>query len=251
MTFLLHPKARSNRGLIRNPTMPPVHSELDDNSATASFCVLSDPDNTKETYDLISPRRTVLRRCSVDFVGESTVIEIENADELEREQIWYTRDEYEIIKARNSLIVKMMQKGSFVENEEHTFRGLEHKLKDGFKQRRENKFSALNSVLAEQDRQYAIGRRDYRNIAQKYEEAVLNAKEFAFFLGIKDHEQSYAYQPPDPENPVMIDDDDCSVVSDLGSICSEDTVQKKLRLRGLFGGISFRKKGKMNRRASM
>ena len=196
--------------------MPPVAAELDDMSTNASFCVLNDVNTAKVTCDAIAPRRALSRSCSVDFVGESRVIEVEKPGEGEREHIWYTRDEYEIIKARNSLIVKMMQKGSFVENDEHSFRGLEHKLKSGFKQRRDNKFAALNSVLEEQDRQYAIGHRDYGNIAQKYEQAVMNAKECAFFLGIKDHEQSYAYQPSFPENPVVIDDDDCGqLIKDL------------------------------------
>ena len=227
--------------------MPPVASELDDISAAASFYVISD----KATIEQAPPRRTISRRRSVDFTGESTVIEVEKPDEIEREQIWYSRDEYDIIKARNSLIVKMTKKGNFVENEEHSFRGLEHKLKEGFKQRRDNKFAALNSVLEEQDRQYARGFKDYENIAHKYEQAVIDAKQLAFFLGIKDHEQSYAYQPPNLKNPVVLDDDDCSVVSDLASQCSEDTVQKKLRLKGLFSGISYRKKEKMHRRASM
>jgi len=130
--------------------MPPVlvSPELDDMSAAASFSVC-----TTETKPVLEsgspcpPRRTVSRRRSVDFVKPSAVVEIEKLNEEDRDQIWYSRDEYDIIKARNSLIVKMMKKGSFVENDEHSFRGLEHKLKEGFKQRRDNKFNALNCVL--------------------------------------------------------------------------------------------------------
>jgi len=238
--------------------MPPVavsQQELDDMSAAASFCVIHDikPEDMPTPCGGAAPapsRRTITRRRSVDFSGENKVIEFEKPEEEERENIWYSRDEYDIIKARNSLIVKMMKKGNFTENEEHSFRGLEHKLRDGFKQRRDNKFAALNSVLEEQDRQYARGLKDDSNIAQKYEEVVINAKQSAFYLGMKDHEQSLAYQPPTMENPED-DDSEASDISDLASQCSEDTQQKKMRLKSLFHHMSHRKKGQTSRRASM
>jgi len=82
----------------------------------------------------------------------------------------------------------------------------------------------------------------------------MTAKENAFFLGLKDHEQSLAYQQPVVVHDDDDDDDnDHSVVSDLASQCSEDTQTKKARLRGIFSGISQRKKEmmRMRRRASM
>lgn len=108
------------------------------------------------------------------------------------------------------------------------------------------------TLQEEQDRQYARGLKDDSNIAQKYERVAMTAKENAFFLGLKDHEQSLVYQP------VVVhgdgdDNDDYSAVSDLASQCSEDTQTKKARLRGIFSGISQRKKEmmRMRRRASM
>lgn len=113
-----------------------------------------------------------------------------------------------------------------------------------------NPFSTLQE---EQDRQYARGLKDDSNIAQKYERVAMSAKENAFFLGLKDHEQSQSYQQPEVVHDGDDDDNDHSVVSDLASQCSEDTQTKKARLRGIFSGISQRKKEKMRmrRRASM
>ena len=131
--------------------MPPVLAspEHDDASAAASFCVYG-IDFTKPA-DVVEektpPRPRITRQRSVDFTEDSTIVEIEKLDAIERDRVWYSKDEYDIIKSRNSLIVKMMKKGNFTENDEHSFRGLEHKLRDGFKQRRDNKFSALNCVL--------------------------------------------------------------------------------------------------------
>jgi hypothetical protein len=117
----------------------------------------------------------------------------EGYTEEEQEEVWYNRDEYDIIKARNALIVQMMKGGTFEESEEHTFRGLEHKLKEGYKKRRANKFNALNAVLEEQDSQYAKGRTDPDSIAEAYRLVSLDAKEKAFLLGSRDAEDSYCF----------------------------------------------------------
>lgn len=132
---------------------------------------------------------------------------------------------------------------------EHSFRGLEHKLQSGFKQRSANKYNALNAVLEEQDRQYARGRVDDENIAQKYHRAAMNARELAFYLGLKDAEK----RDGPPKRDVYVDNDDMSSVSDLDSTQgSENTDQKKTRIARLFRNISQMKKDKKGgRRASM
>jgi hypothetical protein len=137
----------------------------------------------------------IRRRHNVDFVPDSQVrvIEFEANDEMCKESVWYSRDEYDIIKARNQLIVKMMKTGHFRESEDHTIRGLEHKLKEGFRARRENKFNALNAVLEEQDRQIARGNVDAVVIAEKYRQVCFDAAETAGILAMKDFEESYCY----------------------------------------------------------
>lgn len=236
---------------------------MSDELSTASFSV----------RDEAKPQTSgkMRRRHSVDFAGGERlhkVVEYEGVDEEERGEVWYQREEYDIIKSRNSLIVKMMKAGSFEESEEHTFRGLEHKLKEGFKIRRNNKFNALNAVLEEQDRQYDRGQVDQEVIAKAYRRVSLNAKESAFVLATCDAQESYCY---DGSNPVSRrrslgdrlededdDDNDEDVAdgddeTDMDTICSEDSKKKKTRLRRLFGGVSRSRKegGMMNRRGSL
>jgi hypothetical protein len=233
--------------------MPPV-AGVDDMSTTVSvnghvFSVEGNiPDDIKaEDIRPATPKRRP-RRHSVNFVTESKVIEFDKADEKVKQDIWYSRDEYEIIRARNSLIVKMMKTGSFEENDEHSFRGLEHKLKEGCKQRLANKYKALNAVLEEQDRQYGRGRVDDEYIAKKYRSAAMSAREFAFYLGLKDAERSLG---DPPKRDVYVNTDDTSTISDLDTQSSENTEQKKNRIVGLFRSISKMKSDKSRRRASL
>jgi hypothetical protein len=211
--------------------MPPSYVLTDDASGSSSF-VLSErtsPLHKSSSSSLSttgSPKKSkkVLRRRSVDFapaspssdmisssddagsnekkpstttgacpVPQTSVYEYDGPTEDEQVEVWYSRDEYDIIKARNNLIIKMMKGGTFKESDEHTFRGLEHKLKDGFKRRRANKFNALNAVLEEQDTQFAKGRADPDSIAEAYRLVALSAKETAFMLGSRDAEESYCY----------------------------------------------------------
>lgn len=208
--------------------MPPSYVLTDEASASSSF-VLSERTaplhKSSSSLSTGSPKKSkkVLRRRSVDFVlspgvdstpgdagttdqknlqpsstsptacPKASVYEYDGPTEEEQVEVWYSRDEYDIIKARNNLIIKMMKGGTFKESDEHTFRGLEHKLKDGFKRRRANKFNALNAVLEEQDTQFAKGRADPDSIAEAYRLVSLGAKETAFLLGSRDAEESYCF----------------------------------------------------------
>jgi hypothetical protein len=223
-------------------TMPSTF--VDDYSA-ASFSV-TDHDHTKPASCLSKKGMPMRRRHSITF-GEDNVFEIDRNDDVSHEEIWYSKEEYDIIKARNKLLVKMKKNGKFEESEEHSFRGLEHKLKEGSERRRSFKFDALNAVLEEQDRQYAKGLRDAENIAQRYQESVSAAQETAISTAQRDAEAAF-------DGKMILDmynDDDASVVSDLCTLSSDDTTHKRLRLRSLFQGISHMKTRQSSRRASM
>jgi hypothetical protein len=228
---------------------------MDDNvSVVSSLEDINSKPGDDGSFSKPDPRRgrRVPRRHSVDFVPQSQVIEIDPPEEEQKTDIWYTRDEYDIIKARNSLIVKMMKTGNFEESDEHSFRGLEHKLKDGNKQRRNHKFDALNAVLEEQDKQYAREGRiiDLENIAKKYERATSHAREIALVFGEKDAEEA-GFRKEEDESEIIVDKDDISVVSDIDSVFTENTEQKKNRISKLFVSISEMKRNKARRRASM
>jgi hypothetical protein len=161
--------------------MPPSIPLCDDTSIASSFSVM---ESKPHSSNLSSSQR-------VEFASNHSIQIFDKAEDDVRREIWYTQEEYDIIKARNSLIVKMMKAGSFDESEDHSFRGLEHKLKDGYKQRKANKLNGLNSVLEEQDRQYAKKVKNEALLADIYRRVTQNARESAFILGLKDSEQSF------------------------------------------------------------
>uniref|UniRef100_A0A7S3P8S8 Uncharacterized protein n=1 Tax=Amphora coffeiformis TaxID=265554 RepID=A0A7S3P8S8_9STRA len=244
-------------------------------TATSSFSVK----DGKLVQHPPAPRR-VSRRHSVGFKPDTEmqqVIEFDMHDEEMALRMWYSRDEYDIIKARNSLIVKMMKTGHFKESEEHTFRGLEHKLKEGFRQRRANKFNGLNAVLEEQDRQYAKGITIPEAIAEKYGRISIQASETAFVMARRDFENSYCYsgKPVGSQLAAAISTTDESKSRDdvdshhhqyhrQGYIVDDDTIasedsnnssasKTRKKISGLFNAVSMakRKEGKMFRRSSM
>lgn len=227
-------------------TMPPIAVVTDDHSTNSSFSV--------KDSSLVKPTIIRINRSTVDFEDEPVVHEFEGIDDDNFADVWYCREDFDIIRSRNSLIVKMMKAGSFEESEEHSFRGLEHKLKAGFKQRRENKFNALNAVLEEQDRQFHRGLNNPDAIAQIYMQAALLAKESAYMLAIRDVEESYSFRGH-PVRPDMLGDfiqngnaqtedgDDETVVeddTDMDTVCSESSKKKKKksRFRRLFSKSS-------------
>jgi hypothetical protein len=226
----------------------PQHDEL----SSSSFSVrdAKKPQNT-------GTKPKMRRRHSVDFVGGHKVLEIDKPEEEIKQDIWYNREEYDIIKARNSLIVKMMKTGSFRESDEHTFRGLEHKLKDGFKQRRSNKFAALNAVLEEQDRQMSRSTSNPDVIAEAYRRVSLNARETAFAIGLRDTEESMTFI----ERPVgditgktinvdPSENEDEEDLTDIDTACSEESTAKRNRLRRLFSTVSRKREVRMGQRMS-
>jgi hypothetical protein len=234
---------------FNRPLVMTVHDEL----SSSSFSVkdFKKPEDT-------GTRPKMRRRHSVDFTSGHKVLEIDKPDQELKEEIWYSREEYDIIKARNSLIVKMMKTGSFRESDEHTFRGLEHKLKDGFKQRRSNKFAALNAVLEEQDRQMNRSLTKPDVIAEAYRRVSLNARETAFAIGLKDTEQSLVFEERAigeiTGKTISVDpseNDDEDELTDIETVCTEESTAKKNRLRRLFSNVSRKRDTRMSRRSSM
>lgn len=140
----------------------------------------------------------------------------------------------------------MVKCGKFEESDEDSFRGLERRIKSkGRRDLLDVKFNALNAVLEEQDRQYVRGKKNEHRMASKYEKQAEVAKGEAVLLALKDAEHVGG-------KPVLVvdDADDCSVLSDMDTIVSEDSYTRRLRLHELFSGLSERKKHKARRRAS-
>jgi hypothetical protein len=220
-------------------------------------------------------KNRVKRRHSVDFVSHAHIVEIEkvSSDESVKEEMWYSKEEYELIKTRNSLVVKMMKNGQFRESDEFSLRGLEHRLKPGMRERADHKFGGLNAVLIEQDRQYAKSGKisNLDSIAFKYTQASHDAKDSAVCNALLDAAASYCRVDGAPlvivtgvvgrgdDDHNDHNDDELSIVSDMESVMTEtvdsnahhDWGEKKLKLQAIFKTVAARKKDKTHRRASM
>lgn len=140
------------------------------------------------------------RRRSVDFSADIVTHEVEHMEDLPGEFIWYSKEEYDAIKGRNAQIVKLIKSGEFEENDDYSCRGLEHKLKEIFRQRRANKFNALNAVLEEQDRQInrGGGYSDPTLISAAYQTVTVRCAESAHTIACRDYRFSLNYNPDKP-----------------------------------------------------
>lgn len=122
----------------------------------------------------------------VGFVETVAVAEFRMYSPSMHENIWYSKDEYDMIKSRNSFIVSMVKQGAFKESEKHAFRGLEYKLREGYKQRKWNKITSIFAVLNEQEKQISQNTRNPEAIADVYRDATKIARESARINGEKD-----------------------------------------------------------------
>ena len=214
--------------------MPPV-AQLDDIS-TASFSVGGLSKDSSE-----GTGRRVQRRRSVGFSGEAVVVhEVDKVSNEIQHDVWFTKDEYDIIKARNSLIVKMKKAGQFKESEDHTFRGLEHKLKSGFKARRAAKYNALNAVLEAQEHQIRKGEDFPELIREAYLEIAKQARELALEIGEQDAFSARGVIPSPHANPACEEEtkeaSDCEPDNDDNTITSEASQMiRKRAIQRVFG----------------
>lgn len=191
------------------------------------------------------------RPCVIKFdTSINETHEVETLDELPVDSIWYTKEEYSVIKQYNAFIVRQVRSGQFIENEEHTSRSLEHKLKEVHRKRRDAKFAALNAILEEQERQMRRGKYDPETIAAAYADVSRPCHEDAHTRGVLDARQSINHGLFKMEYTTFADDDSKAQGDDT-SVCSSSTSgtnqserkKKKNRVRGFVK--------KMRRRASM
>jgi hypothetical protein len=136
------------------------------------------------------------RRC-VSFPNDDcgsnqlTVVHpIESLDdytEEEHTQTWFSRREYDDIKASYSyLIHRMRNKEQIAETEITSTRGLEGRSRAGAKARREVQTKSMVSVLAEQQRQRVEGRTDPEALAIVYRQFAYHSLQAAVNMGRRD-----------------------------------------------------------------
>jgi len=156
------------------------------------------PLDTKTTAIERDDLYRIRRPGCIYFSDDVVEHDIPTLDQLPIEAIWYCREEYDRIKSFNSAIVRMVKGGGFAESKEYSARGLEHKLKEVFRQRRANKFNALNAVLEEQDRQLNRGMYDADMISLAYRAITERCHAAAAVVALRDYENSLNYDPNKP-----------------------------------------------------
>jgi len=124
------------------------------------------------------------------------------------DSIWYTSKEYATMKQEYMVTLQLATIGYFFTrselDHEHCLRGLEHKTREGSQLRQEMKFTALISVLDEQERQLSC---QYYNheptntttvnaevLAHVYSQAVATkSRNMALIQGLKDEQEIHDY----------------------------------------------------------
>lgn len=131
------------------------------------------------------PRRTVT------FNQEVYVREIEHINDMDDDEvddIWYSRGDYKDMKAKYSITARMMARGWNIpeDDPEHCTRGLEYRTPEGSRARQLNKITSLTRVLDEQERQRITGIESDGALAEVYIRSSSHCREASLKLGLKD-----------------------------------------------------------------
>ena len=161
----------------------------DDESACSSEVSVISSSRKNLTLKRSKPPKKQLR---FNF-NRNQVFPIPHLDNLTDEQvsqIWFQSEEYAEIKSGYQLIIFRMESGEFVEDDEHTARGLEYRTQQGGWSRYENKRDAYNAVLDEQDRQWKNERDDHDEIGRLYLEHSAKCAKAAAARGAQDAKEA-------------------------------------------------------------
>ena len=126
----------------------------------------------------------------VAFSSETKTYDVTRRSDLDDEDfqlIWYTKDDFKLMKKEYTSIVKKMAKG-FPLAEDEEPRGLEHKTPIGSKKRHKNRLVAIDAVLREQDRQWERNRLDSEFVAELYIQASAHCRLQASIVARNDEE---------------------------------------------------------------
>ena len=184
------------------------------------------------------PARTPSRVSFCNDVRVYRHIHLNDMEESERIDCWYSQDELKTIKAECNRTVRLVARGAISPYEDFvssssstatsTFRGLEFRTPDGASARRANKENAWDKVLDEQESQYLTGNFDDDAIARIYHEVSKHCQEAAHLLGLTD---AYASGQRNDDDDEVIYGDRCGVKESPGR--HEIRHFRKLAQRGI------------------
>lgn len=125
------------------------------------------------------------------------VLEIENLEQIseeERSMIWFSREEFNVIKNNyQEIILKMRNKELLRDTDEHCTRGLECRSKAGSKRRRDTQVNGLLAVLGEQERQQQDGLEEPETLAVMYRQFSYHSQQAATNMGRRDEHEIQDY----------------------------------------------------------
>ena len=107
------------------------------------------------------------------------------------EGMWFSKDEFRLIKQSYRFIVKLMEsKQGLLQDEEEEdemcSRGLESKTRVASRRRRQQIEASVDAVLCEQERQWENGYHSIRGLAQVYRQFAAQSSMLAYIAAQKD-----------------------------------------------------------------
>jgi len=126
----------------------------------------------------------------VAFSNEVKTYDVARRSDLDDEDfqlLWYSKDDFKLMKKEYIPTVKKMAKGLPLAEDEEP-RGLEHKTPLGNKKRHKNRLVSIDAVLREQDRQWERNRLDSEFVAELYIQASAHCRLQASIVARNDEE---------------------------------------------------------------
>jgi hypothetical protein len=165
--------------------MPPLSEPTFDLLQTPA----SSHSRRQRAYKRLSPITKV--SLSVTFDEEAEVRYVEHILELSPEVIentWYNAGQFQRIKKINIFLSKMLRRGDCEETDDYSFRGLEHRTKEGSLAREDAKEKASDLLFLEQRRQKVEGIEDPEYLAELMNECTAERRQIALQFAKADQE---------------------------------------------------------------
>lgn len=143
----------------------------------------------KPLVDPTTPIKNVRFSPSIDV---REVPQLKDLPEAEAEATWYSPAEFENIKKTLVVTVRLMMAKKPLDQEQCS-RGLEFRTPAGAKMRKKNKVKALTAVWNEQVAQWKQERTDEEAISFVYQKEVLECRDIALQMAMKDEKEASRY----------------------------------------------------------
>jgi hypothetical protein len=172
------PIERNRQGTMS--TMNSLQKYLNESSSEMTAATVSTANSSLSTHD----RKL---RFSLEANEVFEIPHVDDMDESEVHETWYTKQDYDTIKNKMISLIKKMMKGDKIEeSNKHTARGLEFRTRQGAMRRQNNKRAGITAVMSHQMQQTYAGIKDDKPISQAYIRATSHCLDEARELGVQD-----------------------------------------------------------------